>query len=104
MMRQGIIELIGHGPLPASKAADVNWLKRHEELLKRVAQPVTDEEACGLAKLFGPDDCFGVAWSLVHLIETAPGWPLTSCLADSTNEWIQVLRSRADPGRKRSTD
>jgi hypothetical protein len=104
MMRQEIIELIEHGPLPPSKGADVNWLKRHEELMKRVTRPVTDDEACALAKLFGPDDCFGVAWSLVHLIETAPGWPLPSCLPDSNNEWIRVLRSRADRGRKRSTD
>jgi len=104
MMRQEIIELIEHGTLPPSKGADVNWLKRHEELMNRVARPVTDEEACALAKLFGPDDCFGVAWSLVHLIETAPGWPLPSCLAASNNEWIRVLRNRADRGHQRSTD
>ncbi|MDX2851185.1 hypothetical protein [Actinacidiphila glaucinigra] len=33
---------------------------------------MTDEEAHALAGCFGDDECFGVAWVLLHLIETAP--------------------------------
>ncbi|MDB6032726.1 MAG: hypothetical protein JWM16_3064, partial [Verrucomicrobiales bacterium] len=33
-----------------------------------------------LVKVFGPDDYYGLAWSLLHLIESAPGWPLADCL------------------------
>ncbi|MFE7712020.1 hypothetical protein ACFU6I_41130 [Streptomyces sp. NPDC057486] len=31
-----------------------------------------DEEAHVLAECFGEDLCFGLAWNLLHLIETAP--------------------------------
>jgi hypothetical protein len=43
--------------------------------------------------LFGPDDCFGLEWSLVGLVETAPGWPLADCLENTDNEWIQGLEA-----------
>jgi hypothetical protein len=46
--------------------------------------------------LFGPDDCYGVAWTLLHLIESAPGWPLHDCLQDIRNEWTERLRLRAE--------
>ena len=47
-------------------------------------------------KLFGPDDCFGLAWTLLHLIETAPGWPVESALVDLESKWIDRLRERAE--------
>jgi hypothetical protein len=48
-----------------------------------------------LVKLFGPDDCLGLAWTLLHLIETAPGWPVESALVGLEGEWIDRLRERA---------
>ena len=42
------------------------------ERYQSVKPPVTDEEAEELVECFGPDDCFGLAWSLVHLVETSP--------------------------------
>lgn len=62
--------------------------------------PVTNEEARVLVTLFGPDECYGLAWTLVHLIETAPGWPIADCLGGTGNEWIQRLRLRATRGRR----
>jgi hypothetical protein len=94
-MREEVIDLINHGPLPSSRVATVEWLKRHEEIFNRIARPLTDEEACKLVALFGPDDCFGAAWALLHLIETAPSWPIHSCLTETDNEWIRRLRARA---------
>ena len=72
-MQRAISALIGLGPLPSSAAATVPTTQAFEEQLSKVETPVTDEEACALVKLFGPDDCFGLAWTLLHLIETAPG-------------------------------
>jgi len=37
--------------------------------LKDIARPIAQDEARELAKLFVPDSCFGLAWSLLHLIE-----------------------------------
>jgi hypothetical protein len=70
-------------------------MQAFEEQLSKVQTPITDEEASALVKLLGPDDCFGLAWTMVHLIETAPGWPLESALVGLKDEWIDRLRERA---------
>jgi hypothetical protein len=94
-MQKEILALIDLGPLPASAAATPDQLKRHEAALHMVKKPVSDDEACALARLFGPDDCFGLAWTLLHLIESAPSWPIADCLAGLNGEWAQTLRERA---------
>ena len=70
-------------------------LEERERLLDAIPRPVSNDEAIVLAGLFGPDDCFGLAWTLLHLIETAPGWPLLDRLPTVENRWIALLRERA---------
>jgi hypothetical protein len=70
-------------------------MQAFEEQLSMVQTPLTDEEACALIKLFGPDDCLGLAWTLLHQIATAPGWPVESALVGLEGEWINRLRERA---------
>jgi hypothetical protein len=95
MVRDEVIGLERLGPLPASTQADERLIAEWEKLLKTVMPPLTDEEARILAGLFGPDDCFGLAWTLLHLIETAPNWPLRDCLEGNANPWIKTLRESA---------
>lgn len=94
-MQQAISALLGHGPLPNSVTATVLTMQALEEELLKVQTPVTDEEARALVKLFGPDDCFGLAWTVLHLIETAPSWPIEGALDGLEGEWIDRLRERA---------
>jgi hypothetical protein len=95
-MRHEVMDLIELGPMPAGTIdADPALIDRYADLLGRITCPVTNEEACALVKLFGPDDCFGVAWTVLHLIETAPNWPIQECLNDTSNEWVQRSRDRA---------
>lgn len=96
-MRPEIKRLVLLGPLPSESAALVEHLRQVEALLLSVPTPVSNEEARALIRLFGPDGCFGLAWSVLHLVESAPGWPLADCLANSSNEWIALLRDRAAP-------
>ena len=97
-MRQEVIELSKLGPLPPSdKAVRENLqelVDKYEKLIMSIKKPVTDEEAKVLVTVFGPDDGFGLVWPLVALIESAPGWPLTDCLENTDNEWIQMLNQR----------
>lgn len=96
-MRPEIEELTKLGPLPTEQAVDVELIRHYESLIHKIQTPVTDEEATALTTLFGNDSCFGLAWTLINIIETAPSWPLEYILHNTDNEWIQLLidRSRA---------
>jgi hypothetical protein len=95
-MRAAIHQLAALGPLPTTDAAKVDQLEQYQRLLTGLPPPVSDAEAQVLTGLFPPDldECYGLAWTLVHLIETAPGWPLSACLKMSGG-WIGCLRDRA---------
>jgi hypothetical protein len=98
-MQAPIIELTKLRRLPDEASVDAATLRRLEQLARSITKPVSDEEARALVRLFGPDDsCYGIAWTLLHLIETAPHWPLRDCLPKNAGEWIELLRIRARNG------
>jgi hypothetical protein len=94
-MQQAINDILALGQLPSSATATAVTLKLLEDLLAKVQTPLSDDEACALLKIFGPDDCFGLAWTLLHKIETAPGWPIETALDANEGDWIDRLRERA---------
>ncbi len=98
-MRSEISELVALGmfPLENSPAATVENLQAYETRLLAIERPLTDEEACALVSLFHPsgDVCYGLAWTLVTLVETAPNWPLWDCLTANDNDWVMTLLQRA---------
>jgi hypothetical protein len=94
MMQPAVKRLVQIGPLPSSNLAAVPVSQELQALLAKVQTPITDDEAIALARLFGRDDCFGLAWSLLHLIETSPGWPIETALHGLNGEWIDRLRER----------
>jgi len=96
-VRKEVEELGKMGPLPSEEESIENpspHLERYQQLLSSIGKPVTDEEATVLAGVFGVDDCFGLAWTLAHLIETAPHWSAEEYEGNSGNEWIEKLRDR----------
>ena len=104
-MRREIIELSELGPLPSSESvlSSLNGaalVKKYQDLIESIRPPVTDEEARVLVGILGPDECFELEWPLVHLIETAPNWPLFDCLGDSSNEWIAMLKRRVENAKQ----
>jgi hypothetical protein len=91
------------GPPPSEEELIRNpspLLERYEQLLLSIEKPVTDEEAKALTGVFGVDGCFGLGSTLLHLIETAPNWPIGECLENPGNEWIQMLNDRAKRWRE----
>jgi hypothetical protein len=94
MIRDEIRDLVKLGPFPASRDVVVAVMNKQEELLRRITPPLTDDEARQLVKLFGPDDYFGAAWTVLHLVESTPHWPLADSLSDTSNEWIIRLKER----------
>ena len=71
-IRSEVSEFVANGPLPGEDAG-VQTVARAQALLERIQPPLTDDEAHALAVSFGPDDSYGLGWSLLHLIESAPG-------------------------------
>ena len=65
--------LLSLGPLPP-ESASASEIELRQTLIQRIDPPVSLPEAVALAGILGPDDCFGLAWTVVHLIESAPGW------------------------------
>ena len=98
VMREEVKALVALGQFPVERGAVPGVVARHENALKAIARPVSDEEARVLVKVFGPDYCFGLAWSLLHLIETAPGWPIKIAIADSNSLWAEELKGRCVRG------
>ena len=98
-MRHEVRSLVSLGPLPSSQGATAEQVQVFERALASISAPVSDIEARNLVRLFGPDDCFGLAWTLLHLIESAPGWPMQDVLRGvGGNEWAERLRERSTVG------
>lgn len=93
-MREAILRLQSLGSLPSESESEVPQLVEFEELVTSIIPPVSDEEAQVLVGVFGPDETFGAVWTLIHLIETAPGWPLLDALSGNV-EGVKLLRVRA---------
>lgn len=93
-MQVAIENLIRLGPLPSSVGATAAVVQTFEEQLSKVQTPISDDEARELVRLFGPDDYFGLAWTLLHLIETSPNWLIEDALNGLEGVWLDRLRER----------
>ena len=96
-LRPEVQAFVGDGPLPDWDSGAEEIGRRNEQLMA-VPRPVTGEEAKALVACFGPDDCYGVAWTLLHLIETGPNPVQTIQPAPDANEWEHRLWARAVNG------
>ena len=99
--RLGELLSLNRMPTDAQSVEDPALATRWEQMLKRLASEgnIADDEAKVLIGLFPIDetDSFGLAWTLVHVLETLPGWPLPE-LQLATGPWAEVLRIRvAEP-------
>ncbi|MGH3976681.1 MAG: hypothetical protein ACRDS9_25675 [Pseudonocardiaceae bacterium] len=92
-VRREVDDLIGAGPLPSEDASEEE-LAGVQQRLENIIAPVSDEEAQELALCFGPDNCYGLSWTLLHLIETAPGAQNAKYLRNVENPWVQTLAAR----------
>ena len=92
--RKDIDDLLNSSPLPSSEEATESQLKEIHRVIELIAEPVTDDDAIILLDSFGPDECFGLAWPLIHLIETSPNWPNLLELSWRNGYCIDLLKAR----------
>lgn len=92
VVRFEVEEFVRAGVLPPEDDCTEEEIDARFNQLERIVKPVTAEEAQMLLKVFGDDSCYGLASTLLHLIETAPrDFPITERL---DNEWVQMLLER----------
>jgi len=95
-MRHEVLQLAQLGPFPSEDGQLQADVDERKERLHSISRPLSNEEACLLATLFGPDTFCGLAWTMLTLIETAPDWPIRECLNALDNGlWGSTLKQRA---------
>lgn len=101
-IRPLVHEIVRLGRMPTTAEADSDEVRadRWEGLVGELRREggVTNAEAATLAGLFPSDgtDSYGMTWTLLHLVESAPGWPIRHVLDSITGPWSARLRQRAD--------
>lgn len=103
MLRPEVLRFVALGPLPASDKATEQGLNILEAALRDIGRSVSVEEARLLMGCFGPDDRFGAAWSLLHLIETSQATLAMERPPDDANEWVMRPWQRAENWRALTT-
>jgi hypothetical protein len=85
------------GRLPSDDSdPDCALLGEWQSALDAVDSPVTEEEAVALVGCLPPDEstAFGLAWTLVHIIESAAIGPAFIASLDERSWWTMQLRDR----------
>ena len=100
--REEVLAFARRGPLPSDydDATEVADIDARVNAIEAIQPPVTDEEAALLLEGFPEDgtNCFGVAWTLMHLIETAPNPAVPYEPPPGANEWHVRLWRRYQNG------
>lgn len=86
-MRPEVARLALLGRLPAELDVSEDDLHERETLLEALEGPVSVAEQKLLLPLLGEDDCYGLAWSIVTLVESAPSWPDWDGIRQLPDEW-----------------
>lgn len=100
VIRSEVITLAGHSPLAGEGEYTVETLEPIQSVLHEINLPLTLSEARTLLPLLNresEDDLYGLIWTLIALLETAPGWPPSELdsLATPERPWFQILRRRS---------
>ena len=90
-MRSSVAQLVALGQLPGEQGVTVPQVKEFEVALQKIEPSLTREEDIAFLPVFGQDNCFGLAWPLLHLIETAPDWLYPEAGLYARNLWGKTL-------------
>jgi|HubBroStandDraft_6_1064221.scaffolds.fasta_scaffold389727_2 hypothetical protein len=91
-IRKEVREFVEMGPIPDSDSVTEEQLDRLGAAIDKITRPITREEAALLLTVFGPDECYGLAWTLLHLIESVPGGvPIEEEPGPDANEWVRGI-------------
>lgn len=94
-IRSAVAELGKLGPLPeADDSAEDSVLQRYEQLLGTICEPLNVAEATIIAGIFPRSTCFGLEWTLLHLLERSQDWPSAAMESVCAPRWRRELETR----------
>jgi len=94
-VRSAVAELGELGPLPeADDNAEDSLLQRYEQLLGSICEPLNVAEATIIAGLFPRSACFGLEWTLLHLLERSQVWPSAAMDSVCAPRWRREVETR----------
>lgn len=75
---------------------DLPQFEAVEKLLSSLVLPLSRDDVRALVSLLPADGdtAYGLNWSILHLVEAAPGWPHWEVLQFQKGEWIDRLIHR----------
>jgi hypothetical protein len=90
--------IIALGKLPAESTGDSpeigELVRKFETQIRQLQAPASLDEANGLLSVLGGDECYGLAWAIVHFIESAPDWVRGANLETVSPFWQEILDGR----------
>lgn len=97
-MRQSVRSFVAAGVLP-DEHSGADEIRVREEQLAAITPPLTEKEARAMLTCFGPDDCYGLAWTMVHLIESCGTDIVDEMPSEHVLPWLYMLWNRQQVGR-----
>jgi hypothetical protein len=94
-VRPEVEQLVAMGKFPHELDATEQQVAEREVLILAIQKPTTDAEAHLLLQILGEDDFWELAWTVVTLIESAPGGPDWAGIRKVDGEWGETLWRRA---------
>ena len=100
-LRDSVQDFVSLGVLPSEGSeVDDELFERRQRQLERIAaevatSPLLIQEAIALASCFGRDGCFGLSWTLLHLVESCREFQPAEEPA-AGNEWRRQLWERSE--------
>jgi hypothetical protein len=96
-MQDAVTRLVAITP-QLTDSLDQASLEVVEGLLNQLVSPLSDQEILALLSVLpaNGDTAFGLNWTILHLIEAAPSWPIWAALKEQSHEWIRILLLRLE--------
>jgi hypothetical protein len=75
---------------------DAEQITDVQRSIETMARPLSADDISALISALSAagDTAFGLNWSILNLVETAPEWPLWDMLRDEGNDWVHCFRQR----------
>lgn len=96
-IRLAVALVAGLAPLPPEDDCSDELIMEMDAAIKAMPMQLNDEEALALLDVLSTPDrasYYGAMWTLIHAVETAPGWPLAA-MWTRQGPWLDTLRTRA---------